>query len=49
MREKDMAPAFSAPICSDGAGGALFTHLCMCVEQEGEQEEKGGQREGVKR
>lgn len=36
----------SAPICSESAGGALFTLLCVCVCVKRGAGRKEGQREG---
>ena len=36
----------AAPICSESAGGALFTQLCMCVLRGGQEERKGNEKEG---
>lgn len=40
-----------APICSESAGGVLFTQLCVCRgggagRKEGQQEEGSGEMEG---
>lgn len=47
-RKKEESPLlFAAPICSEGAGGVLFTVLCMCVKRGGLEERTGSEKEGV--
>lgn len=52
-RKKKVSPLpFAAPICSESAGGVLFTVLCMCEERgagrkEGQWEGGSGEMEGL--
>lgn len=43
-RRKRSPLSSAAPICSESAGGALFTLPCMCVKRRAGRKE--GQREG---
>lgn len=50
MRETSLLSS-AAPICSESAGGALFTALCVCVKRgagrkEGQREKGSGEMEG---